>query len=77
MGWLITTDEYIRWRNVTYQIDRKNELAFVPSQVRAAGLCYRNLERRGKINTPVQETVSNVGKSVLKTFWKSFSLIKG
>jgi len=46
-----TTDEYVRWRNVNYQIDRENELAFVPSQIRDAGLCYRNLMRRGKIST--------------------------
>ncbi len=46
-----TTDEYVVWKNVTYLIDRENELAFVPSQIRDAGLCYRNLMRRGKIST--------------------------
>jgi len=63
-----TTDEYIRWRNVNYQIDRENKLAFVPSQIRDAGLCYRNLMRRGKISTRFLEEMPEkpVGK------WKRF-----
>ena len=48
-----TEEEYVRWRNVNYLIDRENELAFVPSQIRDAGLCYRNLVRRGKIRQEI------------------------
>jgi len=44
-----TYEETVRWRNVNYLIDRDNGLAFVPSQVRDAGMCYRNLVRRKKI----------------------------
>ena len=46
-----TDDEVVTWRGVTYLIDRENELAFTPSQVRDAGSCHRNLMRRGKIST--------------------------
>ena len=69
-----TTDEYIRWRNVDYRIDRENELAFVPSQIRDAGLCYRNLMRRGKISTRLLEEAQERTVGKWKTFWKSISL---
>jgi len=53
-----TYEETVRWRNVNYLIDRENELAFVPSQVRDAGMCYRNLVRRKKIQS--LEEIQNV-----------------
>ena len=47
---IIQTDErYLKWRDVNYLIDHENELAFIPSQVRDAGLCYQRLVRRGKM----------------------------
>ncbi len=70
-----TTDECVVWRNVNYLIDRENELAFVPSQIRDAGLCYRNLMRRGKIRTKFLEEMpeKSVGKwkELIKTVFCS------
>ena len=50
-----TNDEYVAWRGVNYLLDRENELAIVPSQIRDAGMCYKRLMRRGKISTQLLE----------------------
>ena len=46
-----TNKEPLRFRNINYLIDPINGLAFVPHQIRDAGICYQQLLRRGKINT--------------------------
>lgn len=62
-----TLEEPLRWRDKLYQIDHNNELAFTPSQVRDAGLSYRNLVRRGEIKP---ELVTQVTSSKRQNFLK-------
>ncbi len=72
-----TDDEVVTWRSVTYLIDRENGLAFTPSQVRDAGLCHRNLMRRGKISTRLLEDTPKKPDGIWKRFLKSISMFEG
>lgn len=62
-----TLEEPLNWRGKLYQIDHNHKLAFTPSQIRDAGLSYRNLVRRGEIKPElVTKTISSKRQSFLK-----------
>ena len=63
-----TTGKLLEWREKLYQIDHNNQLAFTPSQIRDAGLCYRNLVRRGEIKPEDINMVSPKRRSFLRRF---------
>lgn len=50
----IRINDEVLWKGKKYEIDHENGLAFTPSQIRDAGLCYRNLDRR-KLMQPINQ----------------------